>query len=119
MVKTNLKQLNNKGMQKKTFNDIKFKKHPNGDGIVGKLVINGNTLSVIAGSWFYCFPKKNFKSPDKYEAFEVAVWDADGEFITQNIFPGHENDVIGWLSKDDINDLILKLETQNAWIPEV
>jgi hypothetical protein len=68
---------------------------------------------------FGFLPKQDFKSPDKISAFEVAVWNADGEFITQDIFPGHENDVIGWLSKDDINDLILKLETQNAWIPEV
>ena len=110
MVKMKLKQLNNKGMQKKTFNDIKFKKHPNGDGIVGNLVINGNTLSVIAGSWFYCFPKKNFKSPDLFTAFEIAVWDQDGNFITDKFFDDdHDNDVRGWLSRDDINHLILKL----------
>lgn len=110
MVKMNLKLLNNKGMQKKTFNDIKFKKHPNGDGIVGNLVINGNTLSVIAGSGFYCFPKKNFKSPDLFTAFEIAVWDQDGNFITDKFFDDdHDNGVRGWLSRDDINHLILKL----------
>ena len=59
--------------------------------------------------------------PDDWEltSFEVSVWDNDGKFVTQDLYPGHENDVIGWLSKDDINDLILKLETQKAWIPEI
>jgi len=106
-------------MENKTFNDIQFTTHPNGYGIAGILVVNDFTISVIAGPGYYSFPKQDFQSPDKYEAFEVAVWDQDCKFVTQDIFPGHENDVIGWLSKDDINDLILKLETQNAWIPEV
>jgi len=38
-----LKQLNNKGMQKKTFNDIKFGPHPVGTGILGTININGLT----------------------------------------------------------------------------
>jgi len=110
MVKTNLKQLNNKGMQKKTFNDIKFKDHPVGYGILGTLKVNGFTVSVIAGPGFYSFPKQDFKSPDKYEAFEVAVWDQDGTYITDKFFDDdHDNDVRGWLSRDDINHLILKL----------
>ena len=37
----------------KTFDDIEFKKHPNGDGIVGNLVINGNTLSVQITQFIY------------------------------------------------------------------
>jgi hypothetical protein len=106
-------------MKNKTFNDIKFKNHPNGYGILGTLVVNDFTVSVIAGPGFYSFPKQDFKSPDKYEAFEVAVMDQDGKFITQDFFPDYENDVLGWLSRDDINHLISKLETQKAWIPEV
>lgn len=96
----------------KTFDDIEFKKHPNGDGIVGNIVINGNTLSVVAGSSFYCFPKKNFKSPNLYTLYEVAVWDENGKFITKELYPGHEHDVMGWVSKDDINSLIEKIEQQ-------
>ena len=36
----------------KTFNDIKFGPHPLG-GIQGKLIINGITLSVVAGEGLY------------------------------------------------------------------
>ena len=106
-------------MKNKTFNDIQFTTHPNGYGIAGILAVNDFTISVIAGPGYYSFPKQDFKSPDKFTSFEVSVWDNDGKFVTQDLYPGHENDVIGWLSKDDINDLILKLETQKAWIPEI
>ena len=33
----------------KNFNDIQFGPHPIGKGIQGKLIINGITLSVVAG----------------------------------------------------------------------
>ena len=46
--------------------------------------------------------------------------DQDGAYITDKFFDDdHDNGVRGWLSRDDINHLISKLETQKAWIPEI
>ena len=114
MVKMNLKQLNNKGMQKKSFNDIKFGPHPVGTGILGTININGLTLSVIAGKGFYSTSNSDvdpfFQTADDYSAFEIAVMDQDGTYITDKFFDDdHDNGVRGWLSRDDINHLISKL----------
>lgn len=101
-------------MTKLTFNDIKFGVHPIGMGIHGKLKINDYTLSVIAGPGFYSTSNSDvdpfLQTADDYSAFEIAVVDQDGAYITDKFFDDdHDNGVRGWLSRDDINHLILKL----------
>lgn len=95
----------------KTFKDIKFKPHPIGVGIQGSLNVNGHTLSVVAGDGFYCSPRKNLTSPNDFDLFEVAVFDSNGNWATQQFFPNHNDDVVGWQSKMDISILITKIET--------
>ena len=49
----------------KTFNDLKFKKHPLGNGIQATIEISPNVfISVIAGEGFYSTSKKVSKKSD-------------------------------------------------------
>lgn len=94
----------------KTFDDIKFRPHPNGSGIYGTLKINEYTLSVVAGLVFYSSPKLNLQSSDEFDSFEVAVWDDKKNWVTHKFFDTcFNNDVQGWLNRDDINKLISEL----------
>ena len=103
-------------MTKLTFNDINFGPHPLG-GVFGTLQVNDYKLSVIGGYGFYSTYASGVKpskthTPDDFIAFEIAVFDDDGEYVTQKFFDDdHENYVRGWQSRDDINDLINRLYT--------
>ena len=86
----------------KTFNDIKFKLHPNGmGGILGQMELgNGYKISVVGGGrGLYGDGKKTF---------EVAVFDRMGEMIMLS-----ENDqVLGWQTVDQVNEVIKKFDTE-------
>ena len=86
----------------KTFNDIKFKLHPNGmGGILGQMELgNGYKISVVGGGrGLYGDGKKTF---------EVAVFDRMGEMIMLS-----ENDqVLGWQSMDQVNEIIKKFDEE-------
>jgi hypothetical protein len=86
----------------KTFNDIKFKLHPNGmGGILGQMELgNGYKISVVGGGrGLYGDGKKTF---------EVAVFDRMGEMIMLS-----ENDqVLGWQTMDQVNEVIKKFDTE-------
>jgi hypothetical protein len=86
----------------KTFNDIKFKLHPNGmGGILGQMELgNGYKISVVGGGrGLYGDGKKTF---------EVAVFDRMGEMIMLS-----ENDqVLGWQTMDQVNEIIKKFDTE-------
>lgn len=90
------------------FDDINFTPHECG-GIKGKLKVNEHTLSVIAGSGFYSQPRENLTTPTDFDAFEVAVFAPNGDWATQVFFPDLHDDVIGWQTKDEINELIQKI----------
>jgi len=92
------------------FNDIKFGPHPNGRGIQGKLKVNGFTLSVVAGSFMYSTPREDLNSVDDFSSFEIAVFDSNGDFATKTFFPDNGDDVKGWVSRDEITELIGKLQ---------
>ena len=84
----------------KTFNDLTFNDHPNGmDGAVqAKLILDNNiTLSVVGGSGLY---------GDGVESFEVGAWHNDSN---DWIRLSEHDDVIGWQSKEDIDQIIQKL----------
>ena len=96
----------------KTFKDLKFKKHPNGEGILSHLDFNnGFTISVIAGGPFYSTPRRNSNDPDFFVAFEVAVFDAGGNF-TKEFFPDHNDNVLGWQDRDEIDALMLLIQSK-------
>ena len=92
----------------KTFNDIKFGPHPLG-GIQGKLIINGITLSVVAGEGLYSSPRTNGTSPKDFVSFEIGVWDDNG-WLTSKLVDTDGDDVKGWQTIDDINNVIKKIE---------
>jgi hypothetical protein len=86
----------------KTFNDLIFTKHSNcmDGGVQSKLVLDNNiTLSVVGGSYGLY--------GDGKETFEVGAWHNDSkDWIRLSEY----DDVIGWQSKDDINQIIQRLE---------
>jgi len=94
----------------KSFKDISWKQHRLGKGhIQGLLTLNsGIELSVVAGTGMYSAGKSGVRcAVDKVEdvsSFEVAVVNPDGKI---------EGDVKGWLGREDINNLISKLCSEN------
>ncbi len=64
----------------KTFADIKWKSHKSDPkAIQGLLPLSGGAeLSVVAGDWMYCTPKKSLGNPDLHSSFEIAFFDKDG-----------------------------------------
>jgi len=96
----------------KTFKDIQF--HPSMGGNLKSITRfdNGFEISVIAGEFAYSTPRENNTDPDFFSAFEVAVYDHDGYF-TREFFPeDHDDDVLGWQERGQINALMLLV--QNA-----
>ena len=86
----------------KTFNDIKFKLHPNGmGGILGQMELgNGYKISVVGGGrGLYGDGKKTF---------EVAVFDRMGEMIMLQ----ETDQVLGYQIKHEITDLIQKYDNE-------
>ena len=96
----------------KTFKDIQF--HPSMGGNLKSITRfdNGFELSVIAGEFAYSTPRENNTNPDFFSAFEVAIYDHDGYF-TREFFPEyHDDDVVGWQSRADINTLMLLIQSK-------
>ena len=48
-------------------------------------------------------------SPDDFSSFEVAIFNPQGDWATKEFFPDHNDDVLGWQSREDINNLIKKI----------
>lgn len=97
----------------KTFKDLKFKEKKSG-GVYARLEFdNGYILSVVAGSFLYCTPRTDFSTPSDYSSFEVAVFSPGGGAFTREFFEDHDNDVLGWQSRDQINNLISLIESKN------
>lgn len=91
------------------FHNIKFKPS-NIKGFDSKTHFdNGLTLSVVCGSFTYCTPREDLSSVNQYSSFEIGVFDSDGEWITKQFFPDHDDSVVGWQSRDDINDLMTRI----------
>ena len=92
-----------------TFKDIQWHIHRNiPNAIQGHLILeSGKELSLAAGPSLYSTPGGLHSSapvtePEQCVSFEVAVIDIDGSFV---------DDVMGWQSRGEINNLILALET--------
>lgn len=87
-----------------TFDDLKFDKHPNGiEGCVAARLdlYNGITISVVGGPCLY---------GNGVNSFEVAAWRSDN---TEWLQLSEYDDVLGWRSKEEINELIQKLLTEH------
>ena len=71
---------------------------------------NGFELSIVAGPCKYSSPNNVGDSPDDFSSFEVAIFNPQGDWATKEFFPDHNDDVIGWQSREDINNLMDKIQ---------
>lgn len=96
----------------KTFKDIQFFLGT-GNRLKSRTEFdNGFELSVIAGEFAYSTPRENNLDPDFFSKFEVAVFTPDGEF-TQEFFPqDHQDDVLGWQTRADINTIMMLIQSR-------
>jgi len=92
------------------FKDLKFKERRTGGfGATVEIGEKGYTLSVQCGEFIYCSPRKNLSSPSEYSSFEIAIIDPEGRFITDLFIKDHDEEVAGWRSRDEIDDILTKL----------
>ena len=96
-----------------TFNDLQFKEKEIGGIGAHHKFDNGFTISVQAGSGMYSTPRKDLTSSDDFENFEVAVFAPNGDWATKQFFPNHNDDVLGWQSRGDINSLMLLIQSES------
>lgn len=86
----------------KTFNDLEFGPHPTGLG--GKIAQmdlgNGYKISVVGGG--------RGLYGDGETTFEVAMFDRVGDMIKL----GENDQVLGWQTIDEINEIIKKFDSQ-------
>ena len=87
-----------------TFNDLIFKDH--------KYMINAHhvfdndwEISVSAGHGIYSTPKEDLKDHKLFSSFEVAIFNENGDYATKDILQ-IDDDVVGWMGIDDINNII-------------
>ncbi len=86
----------------KTFNDLVFKPHPVGmGGKLAQMVLgNGYTISVVGG-------RKGLYG-DGETTFEVAIFDRTGEMIMLS----EDDQVLGWMTIDEVNRIIQKYDNE-------
>lgn len=96
----------------KVFKDLEFKEL--GGGRIGAFerFSNDFAISVVAGGIAYSTPRENNPDPDFFSEFEVAVFAPNGEF-TREFFPeDHNDDVMGWQERGQINALMLLIQSK-------
>ena len=97
---------------KKTFKDIQFFQSMGGNLKSTTKFDNGFEISVIAGEFAYSTPRENSLDPDFFSAFEVAVFNSDGEFVREFFPEDHNDDVLGWQTRAEINTLMLLIQSK-------
>ena len=73
---------------------------------------NGFEISVIAGQFAYSTPRENSLDPDFFSEFEIAIFNDEGEFVTQDFFPDAGDDVMGWQTRADINSIMMVIQSK-------
>jgi len=96
----------------KTFKDLEFEPRQWGDGIGAHIELGGFVLSVQAGESIYSTPRENLTTADEYSAFEIAVWEAEGEqkWVTRDFIETND-DVAGWVTREEIDRVMFLLQT--------
>ena len=93
-----------------TIDDLKFTPQPHG-GIGATLKTKSKvTVSIQAGSFVYSSPREDGLKLENYTAFEVALINAKGDFITDQFIDCGGDEVAGWVSIDAINNIIYQLD---------
>ena len=96
----------------KTFKDIEFFPSMGGNLKSSTKFDNGFEISVIAGQFAYSTPRENSLDPDFFSAFEVAIFNDKGEFVTQDFFQDINDDVMGWQTRADINTIMMVVQSK-------
>jgi len=96
----------------KTFKDIQFFQSMGGNLKSTTKFDNGFEISVIAGEFAYSTPRENSLDPDFFSSFEVAVFNSDGEFVREFFPEDHNDDVLGWQNRGQINTLMLLVQSK-------
>ena len=94
------------------FKDLEFKERTFGGICAQAKFKNGLMVSVIAGRMAYSTPREDKDSVDDFSSFEVAIMDDRGEFVTKDFVPDHDDDVLGWQSRGQINALMLLVQSK-------
>ena len=96
----------------KVFKDLVFSANRTG-GINSRTDFdNGFSLSVIAGGIAYSTPREGSTDPDFFSEFEVAVFNDRGEFTREFFSEDHNDDVLGWQTRADINTIMLQIQSK-------
>ena len=96
----------------KTFKDIEFFPSMGGNLKSNTKFDNGFEISVIAGQFAYSTPRENSLDPDFFSAFEVAIFNDEGKFVTRDFFQDIEDDVMGWQTRADINTIMMVVQSK-------
>ncbi len=91
------------------FKDLTFSKQGHG-GIGATAEFKDVTVSIQAGKFVYSNPREDGLDSTQYSSFEVAVFENSkgGGFVTDK-FIDCSDQVAGWTSKQDIDNLLKKL----------
>lgn len=93
-----------------TIDDLNFNKQVHG-GIGTTFNTRSKiTISIQAGEFVYSSPRENLDDADKYTLFEVAMFNAKGNYVTRQFINCGEDQVAGWVTRDVINNLLYQLE---------
>lgn len=83
----------------KTFNDLEFKPHPMGSGIISRIKFdNGYGASVVKGPHTYGGDKG---------LYELAVLDSNDELTYMTSVT---DDVEGYLTEEDVTNLLIQIQ---------
>jgi len=93
----------------KEFEDLVFEKNRHG-GLGSSTKVGDHTLSIQCGKYVYSTPREDAPSQNMFSSYEVAIFDSDGDFVTEKFIDDSEvGGVAGWVTRDTINQVINKL----------
>ena len=93
----------------KKFKDLKFEKRFGGV-LAKEMFDNGFEISVVASEFSYSTPKEDDLDSSQFSSFEVAILNGTGDFATRDFVPDAVGDVLGWQSREEIDELMLILQ---------
>jgi len=79
-----------------------------------KKFLNGFEISIQCSAFHYCTPRENLNSPNDYSSFEVAVFNANGDWVTSKFFEDCGGDMVkGWATRPEIISAIRRIIETN------
>jgi hypothetical protein len=98
----------------KVFKDLEFIERSFMGGVQAIMEFDsGFKISVVGGAFAYSTPRLDFDHPDEFSSFEVAIFNQLGDFVTSDFIESPDGDVVGWLSREQITELMKQVQTIN------